>query len=282
MTSREVDEGMVRPPLRTLVRRIRRSLGLSAPNPARQLLRREIKRAGGSMEPRPLPPVWTGFANHALLTQADADTAVTVLRGAGLVPHRDIPKSWDALVALGSILDRVPRSGRVLEMGATQYSPLLTWLFQYGYRQLIGIDLVYKDLLRRGPIEYLPMDLTATTFPDASFRAIACLSVIEHGVDVELFLRESARLLEAGGVLVVSTDYWPDPVDTGEREAYGHRVRIFDRPSIEALIERAKTHGLRPVGDIDLSAQDRVVRWQRMELDYTFVVLVFERLGARA
>jgi SAM-dependent methyltransferase len=265
-----------------ILRRVRRLLGLSVGSPEDRQLRSEIQAAGGSVPARPLSSNWQRWTNRALQTRADAGEATEIIRRAGLAPHKDMPKNWDALVALGTILDRVPRSGRILEMGATQYSPLLTWLFQYGYRSLVGIDLVYKKVVRRGPIRFHRMDLTATTFPDAAFDAVACLSVVEHGVDVERFLAESARLLTPGGVLVVSTDYWPQPVDTGDRVAYGHPVRIFDRPSIDDLIQRAQALGLQPIGDVDLSAQDRVVRWERMDLDYTFLVLAFERSGSRA
>lgn len=231
------------------------------------------------MHPEALSATWKPWANRALRSREEVDAAVATLREAGLVPHGDHPKNWDALVALGTMLDRVPRGERILEMGATQYSPLLTWLYQYGYRRLVGIDLVYDEPVRRGPIDYLPMDLTATTFADASFAGIACLSVIEHGVDTERFLAESARLLSVGGVLVVSTDYWPEPVDTGDRQAYGHPVRIFDRPSMAALVERAMARGLEPIGAIDLTATERAVRWERMDLDYTFAVLVLRRSG---
>jgi SAM-dependent methyltransferase len=265
--------------VRAVTRRIRRFLRLPKRDAAERAYRKEIRDAGASMHPMPLSAAWKPWANRALRSRGEVDAAIAMLREAGLAPHGDRPKNWDALVALGTLLDRVSRRQRILDMGATQYSPLLRWLYQYGYRRLVGIDLVYEEPVRRGPIEYLPMDLTATTFPDASFAGIACLSVIEHGVDIDRFLAESARLLSVGGVLVVSTDYWPEPMDVGDRQAYGHAVRIFDRSSLADLVERGKVHGLEPIGTVDLSAGERAVRWERMDLDYTFAVLVLRRAG---
>jgi SAM-dependent methyltransferase len=191
-----------------------------------------------------------------------------------LVPHQDGPKNWDLLVALGQILERTSHRTPVLEMGAARYSPLLTWLYLYGYRRLRGIDLVYERSIRRGPIRLEGMDLTATTYPDHSFGAIACMSVIEHGVDTEAYLREALRLLRPGGVLVTSTDYWPEPINTSGLEAYGQAVRIFDRAAVTALVASAERLGFRPVNPLDLQATDRVVHWERTGLDYTFLNLV--------
>lgn len=279
----ELDDGVVRrhPLVQALARHVRRLLRLPRRPAAERAFRREIRRAGGSLHPRPISRVWLPWANRALRNEAEADLAVATLREAGLVPHADRPKNWDALVALGAMLDRVSPGARILDMGATQYSPLLPWLYQYGYRRLVGIDLVYPEALQRGPIQYLPMDLTQTTFADASFGGIACLSVIEHGVDTERFLAECARLLYPGGLLVVSTDYWPESMATGDREAYGHPVRIFDRPSLTALLDRAAARGLVPIGAVDLTAEQRAVRWQRMDLEYTFAVLVLQRTDGR-
>jgi SAM-dependent methyltransferase len=235
--------------------------------------RTAIVRQGGTLEPRRPARAWRPWRNTALRSRDDVDTAVSTLVTAGLVPHPDRAKNWDGLVALGTILERVPRRFEVLEMGAARYSPLLRWLYQFGYRGLVGIDLVYAEASRRGPIRTLPMDLTNTTFEDGSFGAIACLSVIEHGVDTEAYLREASRLLRPGGVLVTSTDYWPDATDTRGATAYGAPVRVFERPEIEAFLASAARHGLFPIGPVDLDTQDRVVHWDRVELDYTFLVL---------
>jgi SAM-dependent methyltransferase len=240
-------------------------------------LRDEIIAVGGSTSPRRPPGSWRSWINRTLRSHTEVNAAIAAIREAGLVPHQDAPKNWDGLVALGTILDRVPRRAAVLEMGAARYSPLLPWLYQYGYRSLVGIDLVYSRPSRRGPIRYMPMDLTATSFDDRSFAAIACLSVIEHGVEVEAYLREAARLLRPGGVLVTSTDYWPTGTVVPRARAYGHPVHVFDRPDIERFLAAASRRGFRPVVPVDLEAAERVVRWDRIGIDYTFLVVVLAR-----
>jgi SAM-dependent methyltransferase len=239
--------------------------------------RQSIVAEGGSLDPKPIAPIWRDWVNSALRSREDVERAVRVLSDAGLAPHIERTKNWDALVALETIREATTPRAAVLEMGAEVYSPLLRWLYQYGYRSLIGVDLVHQERLRRGPIQLLQMDLTATTFRDRSFDAIACLSVIEHGVDPHGYFREAARLLRPGGVLVTSTDYWPDPVDTGGQKAFGQPIKVFDRPGIEALLEVAARHGFRPTGPLNLEVDERAVRWARYDLDYTFVVMVMQR-----
>jgi len=131
--------------------------------------------------------------------------------------------------------------------------------------------------VRRGPIRYERMDLTATTFADGSFQAIACLSVIEHGVAIPKYLDEAARLLRPGGLLITSTDYWIEPVDSGGQQAYGVPIRIFSALEIEAFLAAASERGLKPIDPVDLGVRERVVQWDRFNLDYTFINLVLER-----
>ena len=258
----------------------RAALGLRLDPPdGNRALRRRLAAEGASLHPTRPRRTWEGWVNRALGTSGDAAAAVAEVRSCGLPPHQDAPKNWDLLVALGMILDRTDRADPILEMGAPSYTRLLPWLALYGYRDLQGIDLVWKAPARTGPIRFQPMDLTRTTFPDRSFAAIACLSVVEHGVDIGAYMREAARLLRPGGLLVTSTDFWCEPIETADLTAYGGPVRIFTPADIAGWLPLAESVGLVPVRPLDLACDERVVTWERLGLRYTFANLVLERRG---
>lgn len=216
-------------------------------------------------------------ATDVLSTRAQWEAAVAECRRLRLPLHVDRAKNWDALGAVSVVLGTASTDEQVLDAGAARYSPVLPWLRLYGYSRLVGNNLEFSRSHRHGPVTFEYGDITATQYPDASFAAITCLSVIEHGVPVEPFLKESARLLRSGGVLVVSTDYDRDPPDTTGKSAYGVPVHIFSPEEIQQLVELAAGVGLRLRGELRLDNAERPVHWKRTGLDYTCILLTFDR-----
>ena len=166
---------------------------------------------------------------------------------------------------------RVEPTGAVLDAGCARYSTLLPSLRLYGFTDLFGNNLEWSRESRHGPVRLVPGDMTATSFPDARFDAITCLSVIEHGVPVKGFLVEAARLLKPGGVLFISTDYDQNPPDTTGKTAYGQPVHIFSPDEIRAIVSDADAAGLRLIGELKLDHAERPVTWPRVGIDYTFL-----------
>lgn len=226
-----------------------------------------VKHGAGTPKGRPVAP----WQNTTLKARPDVEQALAQVRKLGLVDHGDLPKNWDALGALAAVLDHTDPSSAVLYAGAEYYSSLLPCLSLYGYQNLVGINLEFHKVVRRGPIRYEPGDLTRTRFEPGSFDAITCLSVIEHGVDLNSYFSEMARILKPSGILVTSTDYWPEPLATASTIAYGTPVKIFTETEIRSALELSGRYGFEPTGPIDLVAREKPVHWQRVGLDFTYV-----------
>lgn len=157
---------------------------------------------GASLRPRRPHAPWM---NRALRTHEESAAALAQLKTLRLHRHFNPPKNWDALAALDLILNRTETMGRILDAGGEVYSPLVEWLSLYGYRHLHVVNLAFEGDFTRGPIQYRKGDCTATPYPSGYFDVVTCLSVIEHGVDPERFLRESRRILRDTGVLIAQT-----------------------------------------------------------------------------
>jgi len=201
--------------------------------------------------------------------------------------HGDATKNWD-LSQINEIFRNYEKDIRILDMGC-RASHILRFAYERGFRNCIGIDLsisiedrlsqvqlMLRDKTLRRPYRLMKMNLMKTTFPDHYFDFIICLSVIEHGVNIDSFLKESSRILKNGGTLFVSTDYWEPKINTDDSQLFGLKWNIFSRREIEDLIGLAKNYGLMmdsceipPVGEQIIHLLGR---------NYTFISLFFRKM----
>ncbi len=188
-------------------------------------------------------------------------------------------KNWDSLAALELILNNTDPRARIFDAGGAPYSMILPWLALYGYRDLTAGNLVFEQPIQKGPIRYEHQDITQTTYPNARFDAITCLSVIEHGVDLAAYFKEMARILKPGGLLITSTDYYDSQVDTRGQVAFGAPIHIFSADEITHALELATASGLELVAPLNLTVGERVVTWSPYDLSYTFIVFSMRKVG---
>jgi SAM-dependent methyltransferase len=191
--------------------------------------------------------------------------------------HRAPEKNWDHLAAVNGIVSSYSRSAVILDAGAEFYSNVLPALYVYGFRHLYGMNLSFADPARRGPIRYLPGDITHTEFPDAFFDAITCMSVIEHGVPLQAYFQEMFRLLKPGGILITSTDYYPDPIDTRNQMAHGAPIKVFSKAEAEGMIFLATEFGFELTNEINLECAKRPIRWDAYNLEFTYLIFTLRK-----
>ncbi len=265
------------PRMRAIAQTVRSSIGhllRRTPWGSRRALRGMFGVSGPHGRPAPQAPcgvLRTGNEVRAALAEVDR---------LGLPPHGTPAKNWDTLAALDLILRHTTPRARVFDAGGEFYSRILPWLGLYGYTRLVAGNLAFEATDHRGAIAYERMDLTGTRFADASVDAVTCLSVLEHGVDIEACFREMARVLKPGGLLVISVDFWETPVDARGQRAHGEPVRVLTPADVTAAVASAGRHGFALVAPLDLTVGERVVHWERYDLRYTFALLSFRRAAA--
>lgn len=220
----------------------------------------------------------SGWSDSALTDTTKISEAELAIKNLKLRHLYDHPaKVWDGYHFFSYIITHLSTSAKILDMGSGPHANVLDWLQLYGYHELWATDLVIQKRIRLGSIEYVGEDLLHTHYPDLSFDCIICQSVIEHNIDFDLFFREVRRILKSGGFLLVSTDYWPEKIDTIGLTMYGRPWSIFSKEEITVFAQRAQLYGLSLKEPLNLQAKHRII--DVFGKEYTFISLTFQKLS---
>lgn len=216
-----------------------------------------------------------------LQTKREREAATEVAERLGFESHHDRQKNWDTLKCVAHVAGE-GRDGPVLDAGSGSKAVVLRWLSKLGYKDLYACDLVPANAkaLEALGIAFTQQDLTATTYDDQFFQAVTSISVVEHNVPLDKFFREMHRILRPKGLLLISTDYWSEPIDCSGIYPYGEEageMKVFDEAGIRALIETAQSAGFEPCETPTFATTERAVRWDRVDRDYTFYFLALRR-----
>lgn len=200
----------------------------------------------------------------------------------------NIEKNWD-LCQLYNIVKPISKEAKIVDLGCGDLFALKL-LHATGFKNLYGIDLsmplrnrlnqIYimcKSRSPRVPFHLYRQDLTKTNFPKAMFDLAICISVIEHGVDIDKFFLESHRLLKPGGILFITTDYWEEKINIGQDNLpFGRPWKIFSKNDIQDIIAKATKFDFSLYDNIDMPAcVDKCIIWNKHE--YTFLALAFNK-----
>jgi SAM-dependent methyltransferase len=216
-----------------------------------------------------------------------------------LFKHHWPIKSWDTYKMIKIISD-ANKESFVLDVGCYE-SPILPMLKRLGFINLYGCDLVLKSdrnptLMKSSPSvyheDYEPIvemyndksyklsirNIEDTNYRNQMFDYVTSLSVIEHGVNIKKYFREMSRIIKSNGYLLTSTDYWPDKLVNNKNVlSNGTPDNIFSREEIENLVEIAEKNGLKLIEPIDFEYKDKVVRWDSIDLDFTFIFFAMRK-----
>ena len=208
-----------------------------------------------------------------LQSSAEIAECTAFLQRYGFVPHIKKCKNWD----LAHIIPEIG-NGNFLDMGCEESYILENVSFKKIRGELYGIDLQKTATTIKG-IKYIVGDLVDTKLPSNFFRNITCLSVIEHQVNFAKFAHEAARLLEDGGQLFVTFDYW-NPKIISNIKLCGLSWQPLDEKSLKELIAECEKNNLYLIQDMDWKTSEAVIRERESpdpEVSYTFGMAVFKK-----
>lgn len=206
----------------------------------------------------------------------------------GLSKHSTVEKSWD-LYQLFGIIVSMPREIKIIDLGCGELK-VLKFLYAMGIKNLYGIDLriawrnrlsqlirMWRERSLRVPFHLYKGDLTETKFPNQSFDLAICVSVIEHGVNLEKFFSESSRILKPEGLLFITTDYWEEEIQVNDdNKPYGLSWKIFSKKDIEYFIKLSYKFGFFLYKDSSIpTCSDRCIIWNNQE--YTFLNIILKK-----
>ena len=211
-----------------------------------------------------------------LKTRTDIDIATEWLIKNGYTPNSVCgPKDWDLQHILPEICD-----GNFLDMGCYGSHVIKNLSIKGINGNMVGIDLSEPDM-QLPNAKYLVGDPMNVPMDSGYFKHIACLSVIEHQVDFTKFAHEASRLLEVGGKLFVTFDYWEPPIKSNIK-MFGLEWNPLGIKDVNQLVAECKSVGLHLVDDIDWTIQEKVIvrgYWAPGDFGYTFGIVTFQKLA---
>jgi len=200
-------------------------------------------------------------------------------------PHHDLTKNWDIAKFIQVVKRTLNLQSNlsILDAGSGSKPVLLQNLRKLSDKiNLYAVDRIFKNKKRFDDynINFFIQDMSATNFENNKFDFIFSLSVIEHGVDIDNFFKEMSRILKNNSYLLITTDYWPEKIDTSNKFPYEKKfgpMKIFSKEEISSLIKIAKKYNFEILGENNLNEklQKKVCRWERMDEEYTFIYLPF-------
>jgi len=229
----------------------------------------------------------TPIGIKALETNQELQNVKKLMSKQGIPQHRDHYKNWDMTM----IYSHIPKSFRrkkikILDAGSGGVSSFLKLsMYHFQNAERFAIDFAHKNSakLKKQGVDYSQQNISETNFENAKFDLVCSISVIEHGVDLGKFVKEMSRIIKCGGYLYLTTDFWCENISTADKYPYGKNnppMKIFNAIDIKELIDMVKSYGFQIQGNepSKIYCQEKVVLWERMEEEYTFLFLPFVKM----
>ena len=220
---------------------------------------------------------------NALKSKVEIKAASFLVDKLGILLHNDYQKNWDTLKALYYVIKATGPTSNILDAGGGLHSPILNTLSMFKYNNLYACDVVdvnYSPERFSKLIKFSLQNIENTDYPDEFYDAVTCLSVVEHGIDPNKFFAEMCRIVKKDGLLIITTDYWPEYIDCSGIYPYGPdapEMKVYTARDIKALVQIGNAYGFELCTPLILDVEEKAVRWDEVDREYTFIFLALKK-----
>jgi SAM-dependent methyltransferase len=206
-----------------------------------------------------------------------------------LPKHSSAEKNWD-LYQLYILINSMSREQKIIDLGCGELAALKL-LYAMGFKELYGVDFsiswrsrlsqairMYEKRSLKVPFHLYKRDLTETKFPVHTFDLAVCISVIEHGVNLEKFFVETSRILKSNGLLFITTDYWEEEIKISDHNRpFGLSWKVFCKKEIQEVVKISNSFGFSLLKEMPIpGCSDKCIVWNNQE--YTFLSIVLKKV----
>ena len=192
-------------------------------------------------------------------------------------------KHWDFFKELLLINEFVSKNKKILICSIGKDFSNVFFLNSIGFRKLYCFDIrdidksLKKKVLNKN-INFQIQDLYNLKYKK-TFDFISLTSVVEHLDKIDLLFKNLSNVSKLGTRLFITTDFWPQEIDTKNLFPYGKNLpemKVFNINTINELVDIAKNNNfVLEDRKINFEVKKKYVLWKRMNTRYTFISLTF-------
>lgn len=192
-------------------------------------------------------------------------------------------KHWDSLKEINLVTSYIGKRESLLFCAIGKNINILKYFKSIGYEKIFAFDITLPEKYLR---YFCKRNKIKITFDDIynlkytkKFKYISLLSFVEHIDNYELMFNNLKNVSQDGTILLVTTDYWPEKINTKDIFPYGKEnpaMKIFSKEEILEFVNIAKKNNFHLMdNNIDFSTTKKYVKWNRVKQSYTFISLTF-------
>jgi hypothetical protein len=216
---------------------------------------------------------WLNIQSNNFLKSVDyIPHSTNIIEKINLPKNTEQHRNWDSLLSTWHTTLNVEHHDNILNIRSASNTTYLQNLTILDYKNLFEITELLDDDSKLPNISYTKESLIDTKYEDNKFSYINAISVIERGINIELFFKEISRILKSNGRIFISSYCWHNK----NKPSANTPVKIFTHSELRNILDIAAKFNLKTETPIKFVDTDPTISWENKVFTLINFMLVKE------